>query len=135
VIVMTASASELKDEIAHLRDLDLRSLRHDGRRYSAARPPITCLAICSTAWSPIACRPNGWAISTGTHSASSTGSLREPAMKMNSRRRATTPAVSSRESSWCVLDAGDKFTNTGQYNAIDFANGGDIRGLIRAVDA
>ena len=30
---------------------------------------------------------------------------------------------------------GDTFTNTGRYNTIDFANGGDIRGLIRAVDA
>jgi glyoxylase-like metal-dependent hydrolase (beta-lactamase superfamily II) len=34
-----------------------------------------------------------------------------------------------------VLDTGDTFTNTGRYNTIDFANGGDIRGLIRAVDA
>ena len=34
-----------------------------------------------------------------------------------------------------VLDTGDTFTNTGHYNTIDFANGGDIRGLIRAVDA
>jgi cyclase len=29
----------------------------------------------------------------------------------------------------------DTFDNTGRYNTIDFANGGDIRGLIRAVDA
>jgi cyclase len=34
-----------------------------------------------------------------------------------------------------VLDTGDTFGNTGSYNTIDFANGGDIRGLIRAVDA
>ena len=34
-----------------------------------------------------------------------------------------------------VLDTGDTFTNTGRYNTIDFANGGDIRGLIRAVNA
>ena len=34
-----------------------------------------------------------------------------------------------------VLDTGDTFTNSGRYNTIDFANGGDIRGLIRAVDA
>jgi cyclase len=34
-----------------------------------------------------------------------------------------------------VLATGDTFTNTGRYNTIDFANGGDIRGLIRAVDA
>src|ERR1700756_2197014 len=34
-----------------------------------------------------------------------------------------------------VLDTGDTFTNTGRYNTIDFANGGDIRGLVRAVDA
>jgi cyclase len=34
-----------------------------------------------------------------------------------------------------VLDTGDTFTNTGRYSTIDFANGGDIRGLIRAVDA
>jgi cyclase len=34
-----------------------------------------------------------------------------------------------------VVDTGDTFTNTGRYNIIDFANGGDIRGLIRAVDA
>jgi glyoxylase-like metal-dependent hydrolase (beta-lactamase superfamily II) len=34
-----------------------------------------------------------------------------------------------------VLSTGDTFTNTGRYNTIDFANGGDIRGLIRAVDA
>jgi cyclase len=34
-----------------------------------------------------------------------------------------------------VLDTGDTFTNTGTYNTIDFTNGGDIRGLIRAVDA
>ena len=34
-----------------------------------------------------------------------------------------------------VLDTGDTFGNTGRYNTIDFANGGDIRGLIRAVDA
>jgi cyclase len=34
-----------------------------------------------------------------------------------------------------VLDTGDTFTNTGRYNTIDFTNGGDIRGLIRAVDA
>jgi hypothetical protein len=27
VIIMTASVSELEDEIAHLRDLDLRGLR------------------------------------------------------------------------------------------------------------
>jgi cyclase len=33
-----------------------------------------------------------------------------------------------------VLDTGDTFTNTGRYNTIDFNNGGDIRGLIRAVD-
>jgi cyclase len=34
-----------------------------------------------------------------------------------------------------VLDTGDTFGNTGRYNTIDFANGGDIRGLIRAADA
>ena len=34
-----------------------------------------------------------------------------------------------------VLDTGDTFGNTGRYNTIDFTNGGDIRGLIRAVDA
>jgi cyclase len=34
-----------------------------------------------------------------------------------------------------ALDTGDTFTNIGRYNTIDFANGGDIRGLIRAVDA
>jgi cyclase len=34
-----------------------------------------------------------------------------------------------------VLDTGDTFTNTGRYSTIDFANGGDIRGLIRAADA
>ena len=34
-----------------------------------------------------------------------------------------------------VLDTGDTFTNTGRYNTIDFTNGGDIRGLVRAVDA
>ncbi len=34
-----------------------------------------------------------------------------------------------------VLATGDTFTNTGRYNTIDFANGGDIRGLIRAVDS
>ena len=34
-----------------------------------------------------------------------------------------------------VLATGDTFTNSGRYNTIDFANGGDIRGLIRAVDA
>ena len=34
-----------------------------------------------------------------------------------------------------VLDTGDTFTNSGRYNTIDFANGGDIRGLIRAADA
>jgi len=34
-----------------------------------------------------------------------------------------------------VLATGDTFTNTGRYNTIDFANGGDIRGLIRAADA
>src|SRR5580698_8394041 len=34
-----------------------------------------------------------------------------------------------------VLDTGDTFTNTGRYNTIDFTNGGDIRGLIRAADA
>src|SRR5258707_4753241 len=34
-----------------------------------------------------------------------------------------------------VLDTGDTFGNTGRYNTIDFANRGDIRGLIRAVDA
>ncbi len=33
-----------------------------------------------------------------------------------------------------VLATGDTFTNTGRYNTIDFANGGDVRGLIRAVD-
>jgi glyoxylase-like metal-dependent hydrolase (beta-lactamase superfamily II) len=33
-----------------------------------------------------------------------------------------------------VLDTGDTFGNTGRYNTIDFTNGGDIRGLIRAVD-
>jgi cyclase len=34
----------------------------------------------------------------------------------------------------CLIPA-DTFGNTGHYNTIDFANGGDIRGLIRAVDA
>jgi len=34
-----------------------------------------------------------------------------------------------------VLDTGDTFGNTGRYNTIDFTNGGDIRGLIRAADA
>ena len=34
-----------------------------------------------------------------------------------------------------VLDTGDTFTNAGRYSTIDFANGGDIRGLIRAADA
>jgi glyoxylase-like metal-dependent hydrolase (beta-lactamase superfamily II) len=34
-----------------------------------------------------------------------------------------------------VLSTGDIFGNTGRYNTIDFANGGDIRGLIRALDA
>jgi cyclase len=34
-----------------------------------------------------------------------------------------------------VLDTGDTFGNTGRYNTIDFANGGNIRGLIRAADA
>jgi glyoxylase-like metal-dependent hydrolase (beta-lactamase superfamily II) len=34
-----------------------------------------------------------------------------------------------------VLDTGDTFGNTGRYNTIDFANGGDIRGLVRAADA
>src|SRR3984885_6577836 len=34
-----------------------------------------------------------------------------------------------------VLDTGDTFGNTGRYNTIDFTNGGDIRGLIRAGDA
>jgi cyclase len=29
-----------------------------------------------------------------------------------------------------VLDTGDTFGNTGRYNTIDFANGGDIRGLV-----
>ena len=33
------------------------------------------------------------------------------------------------------VDTGDTFGNTGRYNTIDFANGGDIRGLIRAADA
>jgi cyclase len=32
-----------------------------------------------------------------------------------------------------VLATGDTFTNTGRYNTIDFANGGDVRGLT-AVD-
>ena len=34
-----------------------------------------------------------------------------------------------------VLATGDTFTNSGRYNTIDFANGGDIRGLVRAADA
>lgn len=34
-----------------------------------------------------------------------------------------------------VLATGDIFGNTGRYNTIDFANGGDIRGLVRALDA
>jgi cyclase len=34
-----------------------------------------------------------------------------------------------------VLATGDTFGNTGRYNTIDFANGGDIRGLIRALNA
>ena len=34
-----------------------------------------------------------------------------------------------------VLATGDIFANTGHYNTIDFANGGDIRGLVRALDA
>ena len=34
-----------------------------------------------------------------------------------------------------VLSTGDIFGNTGRYNTIDFGNGGDIRGLIRALDA
>jgi hypothetical protein len=49
VIIMTASASELEEEIAHLRDLDLSGLRARWRSVPAARPPIICLAICSTA--------------------------------------------------------------------------------------
>ena len=34
-----------------------------------------------------------------------------------------------------VLSTGDIFGNTGRYNTIDFGNGGDVRGLIRALDA
>jgi cyclase len=34
-----------------------------------------------------------------------------------------------------VLCTGDIFGNTGRYNTIDYGNGGDIRGLIRALDA
>jgi glyoxylase-like metal-dependent hydrolase (beta-lactamase superfamily II) len=34
-----------------------------------------------------------------------------------------------------VLATGDIFANTGHYNTIDFANGGDVRGLVRALDA
>jgi glyoxylase-like metal-dependent hydrolase (beta-lactamase superfamily II) len=34
-----------------------------------------------------------------------------------------------------VLATGDIFGNTGRYNTIDFGNGGDVRGLIRALDA
>ena len=34
-----------------------------------------------------------------------------------------------------VLDTGDTFGNTGRYNTIDFANGGDIRGMIAANEA
>jgi glyoxylase-like metal-dependent hydrolase (beta-lactamase superfamily II) len=34
-----------------------------------------------------------------------------------------------------VLATGDTFTHTDHYSTIDFANGGDIRGLIRAADA
>ena len=34
-----------------------------------------------------------------------------------------------------VLATGDIFGNTGRYNTIDFGNGCDIRGLIRALDA
>jgi glyoxylase-like metal-dependent hydrolase (beta-lactamase superfamily II) len=33
-----------------------------------------------------------------------------------------------------VLATGDIFANTGHYNTIDFANGGDVRGLVRALD-
>jgi glyoxylase-like metal-dependent hydrolase (beta-lactamase superfamily II) len=33
-----------------------------------------------------------------------------------------------------VLATGDIFGNTGRYNTIDFGNGGDIRGLVRALD-
>jgi cyclase len=34
-----------------------------------------------------------------------------------------------------VIATGDTFVNTGRYNTIDFANGGDIRGLVQALDA
>jgi cyclase len=34
-----------------------------------------------------------------------------------------------------VLVTGDTFYNTGRYPMIDFANGGDIRGMVRANDA
>jgi cyclase len=34
-----------------------------------------------------------------------------------------------------VLATGDIFVNTGHYNTIDFANGGDVKGLERALDA
>jgi cyclase len=33
-----------------------------------------------------------------------------------------------------VLATGDIFGNTGRYNTIDFGNGGDVRGLVRALD-
>jgi len=33
-----------------------------------------------------------------------------------------------------VLCTGDIFTNAGRYNTIDFGNGGDVRGLARALD-
>jgi hypothetical protein len=42
------SENDIETEIAHLRDLDLSGLR--GIRYSAARPPTICPAICILAY-------------------------------------------------------------------------------------
>jgi hypothetical protein len=48
VIVMTAPVSEL-DEIAHLRDLDLRGLRARWHSVFRRKAPDHLPAICSTA--------------------------------------------------------------------------------------
>ncbi len=83
---MAASLSGLEDEIARLRDLDLRVCGHGGVRYSVAPRPIICPAACSSACWPTGFRPSASAISTRTPSGSSTGWPRAPRRQRNQGR-------------------------------------------------
>ena len=77
-----------------------------------------------------ACRPRP--MSAAPRRCRSAAATRSSAMSTMPTPTAT-PGSISRDAN--VLATGDIFGNTGRYNTIDFPNGGDIRGLIRALDA